>query len=170
MHRKDYSEEEARDILKRAVAYQERDTSRYTNDQLLQMGRELGLTQDAIVKAAEDVALGRETPIPQAGYIGRDAAARTLAVEEAIFRRERMRDFYVHASIFAVVSVILLLAYVFGYGAWGQWFWFALVGWVIGIISHYASAVRHTGDEYEKQFDAWLEKREVWLRRRQERV
>lgn len=170
MNRNDYTEEEARDILKRAVSYQERDSSRYTNDQLFQMGRDLGLSQDAIVKASQDVALGRETPIPQAGYIERDPAAGTLAVEEAIFRRERLRDFYVHFSIFAVTSVIMLIVYALGYGSWGQWFWFALVGWVIGIVSHYASAMRHSGDEYEKKFDEWLEKRAIWVRKRQERV
>ena len=95
MNSKKYSDEEAREILKRAVEYQERDDFSYNDDQLIELGREMGLSQDAIVKATQDLQAGRETPVrPRSTALSPAApeiAVRDIEGEEAAFRRHRIR-------------------------------------------------------------------------------
>jgi hypothetical protein len=172
MNNKKFSDDEAREILKRAVAYQERDDFHYTNDQLFDIGREMGLSQDAIVKAAQDVAVGRETPVsgarrPVAAFA--ETPTGVLAEEEKLFRRERMRDFYVHLAVYiCIVTLCLVINLISGLQL--PWFLFVVLGWGTGIIGHYAASARHEGEEYEKAFDEWLESREEAVKRRQKRV
>jgi hypothetical protein len=78
MNSKRYSDEEAREILKRAVDFQQQDEFEYTRDQLLDLGREMGLSQDAIVKAEQEYrskSRWRKKKLPSAAIAGWNSAS-----------------------------------------------------------------------------------------------
>lgn len=168
MNPKRYSDEEARDILKRAVDYQEQTDSQYTRDQLLDIGREMGLSEEAIVKA-EQAHMGREgmeTPVAPR----RTTLEVPVEAEEIAFRRHRMQEFRQNLTSYAIIIPFLFLLNLFTTGFDPLWAIYPALGWGIGVLFHYVSARQTEGDEYEKQFDAWLEKRETRLRRRRRRL
>lgn len=173
MNKREYSDDEAREILKRAVEYQERDDYKFSREQLLDLGREMGLSQDAIVKAEHDMRGGLETPVrvkrPTA-----NARATTndtqISAEEAAFQRERMMSFYMHFAIYAAVIALVFTINFMTNGLSFPWFLFVLFGWGIGIVAHFMAVGIMRGDEYEDAFDEWLDNRETRLRKRQRRL
>ncbi len=168
MNPKRYSDEEARDILKRAVDYQSQDEFQFSRDQLLDIGREMGLSEDAIVKAeqAHLAKKGVETPVvpkPPSFEI-------PLEQEEMAFRRHRMQEFRQNLTSYAIVIPFLFLINLFSTGLDPLWAIYPALGWGIGVLFHYTTARQTEGDEYEKQFDSWLEHRETRLRKRRRRL
>jgi plasmid stability protein len=92
MNPKKYSDDEAREILKRAVDYQTQDDFQYSREQLIDMGRELGLSEAAIVKAEQErVAQSRaETPVSTSLASTVEIPVEQLELE---FRRHRIAKF-----------------------------------------------------------------------------
>lgn len=171
MNPKRYSDEEAREILKRAVDYQSQDELQYSRDQLLNLGREMGLSEDAIIKAeqAHLARKGVETPV-----VPKPSTPTFLEIpieaEEMAFRRHRMQEFQQNLTSYAIVIPFLFLINFFTTGLDPLWAIYPALGWGIGVLFHYYSARQTEGDEYEKQFDDWLEKRETRMRKRRRRL
>jgi hypothetical protein len=171
MNKREYSDDEAREILKRAVAYQERDDFKFSEQQLLDLGRDMGLSQDAIVKASQDFQRGIETPVMRTTAKGRNLANGKVEIsaEEAAFRRERMSPFYIHFGVFlACIVLVFFLNLLTGLSF--PWFLIVVLGWGVGLVGHYLSEGRMEGDAYEDAFDDWLDKQKTRQRKRQRRV
>lgn len=170
MNKREYSDDEAREILKRAVDYQERDDFKYSEQQLFDLGREMGLSQDAIVKASHDFQRGVESPVRPTGKAGRSAKnSGEISADEAAFRRERMMPFYIHLGVF-IPCMILLFFLNFITSPGFPWSLIAFFGWIPGLVGHYMSIARTEGDEYEDAYDDWLDKQETRQRKRQRRL
>jgi hypothetical protein len=171
MNPKRYSDEEAREILKRAVDYQEQHTFQYTHDQLLDIGREMGLSEDAIVKAeqAHLSKKGIETPVvPKPTFPSTYEIP--IEAEEMAFRRHRMQDFRQNLTSYSIVIPFLFLINFFTTGFDPLWAIYPALGWGIGVLFHYHASRQTEGEEYEKQFDDWLDKRETRIRKRWRRL
>ena len=77
-------------------------------------------------------------------------------------RVSELRDFYIHATIYAAVNATLLAIDLLTPG--GPWFWWPLLGWGVGLFSHAVSvfgAGRLWGPEWEQRKTA-----EILARRR----
>jgi hypothetical protein len=172
MNKREYSDDEAREILKRAVAYQERDDFKFSEQQLLDLGREMGLSQDAIVKASQDFQRGAETPVVGATPKGRKSAIgnQDISAEEAAFQREHMMIFYMHFAIYLSVVALVFTINALTNGLSFPWFLFVVFGWGIGVVAHFMAARFLRGDEYEDAFEEWLDKQETRQRKRQRRL
>lgn len=171
MNQREYSDDEAREILKRAVEYQERDDFKYSRDQLFDLGRDMGLSHDAIVKAEQDMATGVETPVRSGATRTRTIGDSTsISPEEAAFRRERMMGFYQHFAIYLAVVALVFTINLITSGLSFPWFLFVVLGWGIGIVAHFTAVGMMRGDEYEDAFDEWLDNQETRQRRRQRRI
>lgn len=167
MNSKRYSDEEAREILKRAVDFQQQDEFEYTRDQLMDLGREMGLSQDAIVKAEQAYRSkqGIETPVlPKS-----TTYEVPVENEELAFRRHRMQEFRQHLTAYGIVITFLFLINLFT-GFDDLWFVYPALGWGIGIAFHFFSTLQSEGEEYEKEFDKWSEKRAKRIRKRRRRL
>lgn len=171
MNPKRYSDEEARDILKRAADYQTRDEFQFSREELLTLGREMGLSDDAIIKAEEAHLSRKGIEIP---VVSNSSPSTLLEVpveaEEMAFRRHRMQEFRQNLTSYAIVIPFLFLINFFTTGLDPLWAVYPALGWGIGVLFHYTSALQTEGDQYEKQFDEWLEKRESRLRKRRRRL
>ncbi len=166
MNPKRYSDEEAREILKRAVEFQQQDEFEFTREQLFDIGREMGLSQEAIVKAEQAHQEKRGVEIPVVSRMG--AFEVPVEQEEIAFRRHRMQEFRQHLNAFGIVITFLFLINVFT-GIDDFWFIYPALGWGIGIAFHFFSARQTEGDDYEKEFDKWSAKRAKRIRKRRRR-
>lgn len=158
MNTKKYSDEEAREILKRAVDFQQQDDFEYSRDQLMDLGREMGLSEDAIVKAEQAHLANQraETPVvpkPTSFEI-------PVEEEELAFRRHRMQEFQQNLRSYMIVIPFLFLINFFSTGLDPLWAIYPALGWGMGVLFHYNSARQTEGDEYDKLLDDWLDKRE----------
>ena len=96
-----YTDNEVRDILKRAVTFEEDDTD-FTRDQLFDIGREAGLTDAAIVRAEQDWRTQRQSPsLPPAIEPTREA-----------FEHERRTVYLRNLVLYALFVGVAVLAYV----------------------------------------------------------
>lgn len=169
MTEKSYSDEEAREILKRAVDFQEREDFQYSQQQLMDLGREMGLSNDAIVKAEQAWRqTARETPVTALASMNDTSGI--LATEEAAFRRHRMWEFQIHlvAFVFSILTVFIINLITNGLSF--PWFLIVVFGWGIGLASHYMVARLTEGETYESAFDEWMERREDRLISRKQRL
>lgn len=168
MEPKKYSDEEARTILKRAVDYQEQEDFQYSRKQLLELGREMGLSEDAIVRAEQEHITRHSTETP--------AAEKSIEVEipveqdEAAFRRHKMQEFMQHFRIYAIVITFLFFINLTTNGLRDIWFLYPAFGWGIGVAIHFFASRHFEGDQYEKEFEDWLDKRAIRARKRQRRL
>jgi hypothetical protein len=175
MNKREYSDDEAREILKRAVDYQERDDFKYSRDQLFDLGRDMGLSHEAIVKAEQEISTGVETPVRAKSSDARariktPATPNDISPEEAAFRRERMSGFYIHFAIYLATIAMLFTINLITSGLSFPWFLFPAMGWGIGIVAHFMAVGVMRGDDYEDAFDEWLDNQETRQRRRQRRL
>ena len=153
MNKSDYSDEEAREILKRAVVHQETDEFKYNEQQLFDLGRDIGLAPDAIVKAEQELLRNKATSQPA-------APTPEISAEEALFRRERLQPFKVHVAVFiAAIPLLLFLNFVTS-GLAFPWALIAILGWVMGLVGYYMTDGRMEGEGYEKAYDKWRRKRQ----------
>jgi hypothetical protein len=157
MNSKQYSDEEARSILKRAVDLQGFDEGQFSRDQLLAMGHDLGLSQEAIVKAE------REHLVQQSLTIPADAL-------EIAFRLERTKTLNQHLAVFVMVMAILILLNFVTTGFATPWFFVPLMAWGFALLFHFFHARATSGEDYEEEFDEWLAQRDNAIRKRQERL
>jgi hypothetical protein len=170
MNKREYSDDEAREILKRAVDYQERDDFKYSEQQLLDLGREMGLSQDAIVKAQQDFGVGAESPVRAKGTSGTGAKEKPqVSAEEAAFRRERMMPFYIHLAVFIPCIILVLFINMITSMAF-PWSLIVFFGWLPGLVGHYMTIARTEGNEYEDAFDDWVDNQKARQRKRQRRL
>jgi hypothetical protein len=173
MNPKRYSDEEAREILKRAVDFQQNDDFEYTRDQLLDMGREMGLSQDAIVKAEQAYLAKRGIESPVVPKSTPSPALTTfefpVEADEFAFRRHRLQEFREHLYAYSIVMGFLFLINLFT-GIDDFWVVYPALGWGIGIAFHFFSSRQTEGDEYEKAFDKWSDERAKRLRKRRRRL
>ena len=173
MNKREYSDDEAREILKLAVDYQERDDFKYSQDQLFDLGREMGLTQDAIVKAEQDMRGGLETPVRAKRPTARERAVNSkagISAEEAAFRSERMMSLYQHLAIYLMGVVTCFIINLVTSGLGFPWYLIVVFGWGMGLVGHFTTVGIMRGDAYEDAFDDWLNKQETRLRKRQRRL
>jgi hypothetical protein len=157
MNAKHYSDEEARKILKRAVDFQPLEEIQYSRDQLLEMGRDLGLSQDAIVKAEREHLAQRSLDIPPDEV-------------EILFRQERQRGFAQHFMIFAVVMAVLIIVNIVTTGLDSPWFFAPFFCWGFAVLFHFFYVRGTSGEDYEEELDEWLNERENVMRKRQQRL
>lgn len=169
MNPKKYSDDEAREILKRAVDYQTQDDFQYSREQLLDMGREMGLSEAAIVKAEQERVVQGKTETPVSARL---ASTVEIPVEqlEMEFRRHRWSDFRQQLFTYAVVIGFLFLINLVTIGLRPPWFIFPAGGWGMALAFQAYALRNNDGDEYEKAFDNWIEKREKRTRKRRRRL
>lgn len=167
MNKRTYSDEEVRDILKRAVEHQDQEEFKYDEQQLFDLGEELGLSQEAIVKAEQEgeqrnrpswIAALWERMVPPPNP--------NLSAEEALFQRERLQPLKIQ---FAVYLVAVLFTFTFNLmtGLAFPWFLFVVFGWAMPLVGFYMEWGRMEGDDYEKSFAKWKQKRKQRLEQTQ---
>ena len=111
-----YSSQEVNRIIQRALQDDERAGIGY--EELLEIGRELGLAPQTI-----------ETAIQKEDI----EAARLRAMEN--WRQSRKFGFHWHLWSFVIVNIMLLLVNALVPGPW--WFQWSVIGWGIGLVIHY---------------------------------
>jgi hypothetical protein len=140
MEQERYSEEAAREILKRAVELQGRETD-FSRDQLISMADELGISRDSLVVAEQNWLREHE----------QDA-------ELQAFEAQRRQGFRSHLAIYALVNGFLfLLNLVTSPGQF--WFIFPLLGWGLGLAIHAWAVQQKEGDSYERELLQWRAQR-----------
>lgn len=170
MNKRTYSDEEARDILKRAVEHQERENFNYDEQQLFDLGQEIGLSPEAIVKAEQEVARN-DRPAGLAALMGRVAspAPPPLSDEEALFRRERLHPLKIQFAVY-IMAVLLTFTFNLMTGLAFPWFLFVVFGWAMPLVGFYMEWGRMEGDDYEKSFAKWKRKRAKRLEQQNPRL
>jgi hypothetical protein len=145
-----YSREEVQAILASAVERQHGQGDRLTHDELLGIGKELGVSSEAIELAA-------------AG-IGDD-----LEVQRQVRMRVHgmRRGLLYHFVPFVLVNVFLAAINTVTGGP--PWFLFPLLGWFIGLGSHAIVALAPNRDEIERQVRRRIEREREKQRRKSER-
>ncbi len=144
-----YSEEAARQILKRAVdlQVQERD---FTDAQLLEMAEELGISEAVLVRARQSWLDERETTEEQ----------QATQAERRAFVAEQNAEFQTHLGVYVLVNTFLFfLNAVTSPDAW--WFVFPLMGWGLGLAIHGMTHFQKMRSDQEEEFFKWRAKREI---------
>lgn len=78
---------------------------------------------------------------------------------------EGRRGFYIHAAIYTIVNIVLLVVNLVFFSQF-LWFFLPLIGWGMGLTMHYLLAVRFVGRETEA-WQARVERRAQELHARQ---
>lgn len=118
------SPEEAAEVIREATRLQVSGPQTLSRDDVLAMGRELGLSEDAVERALTTRA--------------QRAAQRTRV-------RRGLVDLGRHATSYIVaIGGMALLDFITGPGWWVQW---PAMGWGIGLASHALSAMRRMKSE-----------------------
>jgi hypothetical protein len=144
-----YSREEAQAILSRAVERQH-DGDQLTHEELLAIGRELGVSREAIDAAA-------------AGVGDQLAVDREVRVRVARARR----SFLLHLVPFLLVNLLLVTINVMTTSF--LWFLFPLLGWGIGLGSHALVALAPDRDAIATKVRRRMEREREKQRRAAER-
>ncbi len=98
MDERQYSEEAAREILKRAVDMQVREKD-FTEAQLREMAQELGVSEAALAEAKKSWLTKRE----------QREELQSLEEERREFNAHRRREFYNHLVAYVIVNTFLFL-------------------------------------------------------------
>ncbi|MCB0078251.1 MAG: 2TM domain-containing protein [Anaerolineales bacterium] len=144
MAEKRYSEDAAREILKRASDVQLKESD-FSDSHLAQMARELGISENALVLAKEQYLVDEEQ---------RDAEREEAALQVA-FEKYRRKDFSLHLFITAIIiPMVIVLNLLISPGF--LWFIIPLVGLLLSLVGHYWW-LQHDGREnYDQQYQRWL--------------
>lgn len=171
MKPKRYSDKEAREILKRAVDIHEDEEMEYTRDELVTMGREMGLSQEAIAKAEEAYLANGEIETPVLSKSKKSSTFKLpLGAEEIAYRRHRMKGFYVHLGFYGVVVAFLFLMNWISTGLGEPWFIFPAFGLGLGLPFHLYYARQTKGFEYKTEFARWRDVRAMKIRNLRRRL
>lgn len=149
-----YSEEDAQGILKRAVGLQ---TKTFTRDQLEEMADELGITTELLELAEE--AWFKET---------KEQEVRQQFISH---RQQRSRkNLAILSALFGITVMMILMAIFFDmifFAFLSVFFMMILLFVGLGEAHHaYQAYFQLEGDEFEEQFDKWLDKQ----KERQQRI
>jgi hypothetical protein len=125
-----YSDEEVREILRRAVDRDVKDVDALTHEELVDAAREIGIPAETVERAAAEIDEVRE-----------------LRHEIELRRARRKRRFLRHTATWAVVNAFLFLIDFVAPGGW--WFYWPLIGWGLFLALHMLRVVlpNHEGDE-----------------------
>lgn len=140
---REYTPEEVRAILQRAVELDDR-RERFSRDELLAMAQEVGLSEEAVLAA--------ERALRPTGK------AAELAQARQAFIAERRLEFKQHLIAYACVNAFLLaINLIFSPGVW--WFIFPLLGWGMGLAMHAFETLQTSGPKFEEDFENWYARR-----------
>lgn len=129
-----FSEEEAQEILRRAVRAP---SDEYTEEDLRQSAAELGVSPDALARAAAEVR-------------GERAYAAFEAEQKAAFR----------SSLVSYVLVMtMLVAINLTTSREHLWFIYPLLGWGLGVATQYVQARNRESEAYQTAFKKFQERR-----------
>jgi plasmid stability protein len=118
-----YSDDEVREILERALTGENADPTSITHGDLVAIGEQVGLTPEAMARAAREVT--------QAKLDG--AATRSL-------KSRRRKLLGAHAALYAVINALLFTVnFLSTPGEW--WFLFSVVFWGLALAAHAAVAL-----------------------------
>jgi hypothetical protein len=117
-----YTQEEATEILKRALKQQSLQKETMSHDQLVEMAREVGIERDAVEAATAELAQTR------ANEMERHTQATELAQERA-----RLLGNFV-GSLITYLIVNAGLFFIDRKFTGGTWFYWVLLGWGIGLL------------------------------------
>ena len=145
-----YSREEVQAILASAVERQHGQGDQLTHDELLAIGKELGVSNEAIELAAAGIGDDIE--------VQRQVRSRVHGLR---------RGFLYHLVPFILVNVFLAAINFVTGGP--PWFLFPLLGWFIGLGSHAIVALAPNRDKIERQVRRRIEREREKQRRRNER-
>ena len=145
-----YSREEAQAILARAVEKQHELGDQLTHDDLLAVGRELGVSSEAIEAAAA-------------------TSGDELVVEREVRDRvaARRRGFVAHFVPFLVINVLLATINLMTGGP--MWFVWAALGWGVGLAMHALTALAPDRAKIERKVRRRIERERELERKRLER-
>lgn len=152
-----FSHDEAEEILTHAVRKQaeaggfimpdeEASAHTVTEEQLVRMASELGISLQALQSAQQEMAAQREEQIEQREY-----------------SRHVRNEWQGHLASYAIVNTFLMLMDYFTSGHI-TWSIFPLLGWGIGLAFDTVSTFNRSDEDYQKGFEKWRAKR----RKRQE--
>lgn len=145
-----YSRDEVQAILASAVERQHGQGDRLTHDDLIAIGKELGVSREAIEAAAAGV--GDDLEVQR----------------EVRIRVQRMRrGFLLHLVPFVLVNLFLATINLMTGGP--LWFLWAAMGWGIGLGSHAIVALAPDRDAIERKVRRRIEREREKARRRNER-
>jgi len=128
---KTYSPEEVHRIIQRAL--QRREHKGIRHEELLEIGRDLGLDTRTIEAAVD----GEQQD-----------AARRRAVDR--WRKSRKFGFHWHLWSYLVTSAVLLLVNAAVPGPW--WFQWPVIGWGAGVVFHYQSVYFPTPRQIQRAY------------------
>jgi hypothetical protein len=148
-----YSREEVQAILASAVEIQHGQGDQLTHDELIAIGKELGVSRESIERAAagvdDDVEVQRQVRIRVQGL---------------------RRGFLYHIVPFLLVNLFLAtINFLTWDGFEFPWFLFPLLGWAVGLGSHAIVALAPNRDKIEAQVRRRIEREREKQRRRNER-
>jgi hypothetical protein len=153
MPSRSYSRDEVQAILASAVERQHAQGDRLTHDDLLAIGKELGVSRDAIELAAAGIGDDLE--------VQRQVRARVQGLRRGILY---------HFVPFVLVNLFLAtINFLTWDGAPFPWFLFPLLGWAIGLGSHAIVALAPNREHIERQVRRRIEREREKQRRRNER-
>lgn len=146
-----YSRDEVQAILSSALEQQHEERDQLTHDELLAIGKELGVSREAVEQAA--TGLGDEVEVQ------RQVRARVQGLR---------RGFLYHFVPFVLVNLFLATI---NFLTWNDfpWFLFPLLGWAIGLGSHAIVALAPDRDKIERQVRRRIEREREKQRRKNER-
>lgn len=146
-----YSRDEVQAILANAVERQHAQGDRLSHDDLIAIGKELGVSREAIESAAAGIGDDIE--------VQRQVRARVQGLR---------RGFLYHFVPFVLVNLFLATI---NFLTWSDfpWFLFPLLGWAIGLGSHAIVALAPNREKIERQVRRRMEREREKQRRRNER-
>ncbi|MDQ7028283.1 MAG: 2TM domain-containing protein [Ardenticatenia bacterium] len=137
-----YSPEDVKAILNRAVELSTREEG-FSRVQLFDMARELGLSEEVVLRAEEEwLARANEEEERQ----------QFIAKQRQEFREHVVAFVIVNA---AIVAINLLVT--------PSFFWaiFPIIGWGIGLAFHAVEALPVSGPKFEARFERWRRKQRL---------
>lgn len=135
----EYSDGDMHEILKRAAAID--GNANLSRHVLEQTAAELGISPDALQRA-------------EAEY------QKELAQKSEVdaFLQARRAEFGQHLASYVLINAFLVGVWWFT-GAKYPWFIWPLLGWGVGIASHWITSRSTSGDDFEREFRRWRKRR-----------
>jgi hypothetical protein len=131
----DFSQNDAEDILRRAVAI---DTLQAHNkDVMLKTAEELGISREAVEQAEREHFLQKREK-----------------QEFAEFVRHQRQSFWSHLASYLIVNAFLFGIDVVSDGRL-EWAIYPLLGWGIGLAFHAVGVFATKGEDFQKEFEEW---------------
>ncbi|MCB0078250.1 MAG: 2TM domain-containing protein [Anaerolineales bacterium] len=139
-----YSEQQARDILKIASRL-EYDQSDFSEAHLQQMAQELGISENALVRAKAQYLVEKE-----------QLEAQREEVElQSEFEKYRRNAFMTHLVV-TVIIIPMLIAINLLTSTEFLWFFIPMFAMLVGLGGHYWGLQQKEGSFYNQQYHQWL--------------